>query len=175
MKLRSAVLALAFVTIGSTAQAQTGNWWLGLGMSTPMGDAGDAFKSGFLGTAGIGFDLKSMPGWAIQVEGLMAKHDAKVGSGDMSMLGALANVLYDVNPTSNMSPYVYGGLGMMSSKASGGSSVSDMAWQAGAGLSWKAGSVARIWAEVRWLSVMSDPSTNFMPITAGFSMPFGSK
>jgi hypothetical protein len=175
MKIRAAVVALAFVAVSSTAQAQGGYWWGGLGLAMPMGDAADAVESGLIGSAGIGWNLRSMKNWSFQVEGLMSNNAAKVGSADISMLGLLGNLSYEMNAEAKTHPYFFGGLGFMSSKAKGGSSVSDMAWQVGGGLSFKANNVMNLWADVRYLNVMSTTSMTYLPITVGFAIPWGTQ
>jgi opacity protein-like surface antigen len=175
MKLPAAVSALALVAVSSVAGAQSGGWWIGAGMLNPTGDAADAFKSGLGGTAGILWDLKN--NWSFQVEGTMSSNSAKTGSADMSLLALMGNLGYDWNPAEKVHPYAWGGLGFASSKVdvAGAKSETDMAWQVGAGLSWKASETMNVWADVKMLSVMSDPSTNFMGLTAGISMPWGKK
>jgi hypothetical protein len=173
MRIRTAVLAIGIAVGAATAQAQSGAWWIGGGLLMPSGDAADGLKSGFGGTAGI---LWSLPNnWSLQAEGIVSSNAAKTGSADMTMMGLLGNLAYDWNPDAKVHPYAWGGIGIVSAKASGGDSNSDMAWQVGAGLSWKTSGTMTVWSDVKMLSVMSDPSTNFMGLTVGIGMPWGKK
>jgi opacity protein-like surface antigen len=173
MKARMAVAALALVGISSTAQAQGGYWWGGLGWSTPTGDASGVIGGGLLGTAGVGWNLGSARDWSLQVEGMMGKNPGKGTSDDIELLGLMANLAYDINPAETMHPFLYGGLGIASSKAKDGVAATDMALQAGGGLSWKLNDVMNLWADVRVLHVMSASRLTYIPVTAGFSIPFG--
>jgi opacity protein-like surface antigen len=174
MKIRATLLALAFVAVSSAANAQSGYWWLGMGLNTPTGDAGDAWEAGLGGTAGIGWNLSSMKGWSVQIDGQMAKNNAKVGTGDVSLLGVFGNLAYDFNPGQKWNPLAYGGVGMMSMKATGASSQSEMSWQVGGGLSYMQSKNLMIWADIKYQNIMSDPkNTTFMPISLGISMPWG--
>ena len=74
MRWRAAVLAVALLAISTGAQAQGGYWWGGLGMNIPSGDTSDGVDSGIMGTAGIGWNLKSMKNWSLQLEGMMSKN-----------------------------------------------------------------------------------------------------
>lgn len=174
MKVRTAMFVAALLatsSIAPEASAQGGRWWLGLGMSNPVGDAGDAFNSGLNGTAGIAW--QTSPNWSFQVEGLMGSAGGKGSNGDLSTLGLMGNVGFDVSSTQDLKPFVYGGLGFMSWKVGGGSSNSDFAWQVGGGLAWRQSANLNIWADLRYLSIAADPSMNFLPLTLGISMPFG--
>ncbi len=176
MRRITTLLALALLLVPSISRAQdpTGYVWAGGGLNMPSGDAANGLKSGFVGTVGYGWIVPSMRAWSFQAEGMFGSNDYKGASGSMSLTGFMVNVGYDFDQKADAHPYVYAGLGSLSSKPKGGSSKSNMAYQAAAGYSWKVNADWNFWAEARYLSInTSGSSTNFIPLVAGFSMAVG--
>lgn len=174
--MRKAMLLAAAVLFAmpTGAQAQWGYGWAGVALSIPTGDAGDAMEAGWLGTVGIGINVKSMTGLSVQGEGVYGSHSAKVGTGSTKLTGALANLAYEWNAESKLHPYVYAGGGVLSSDPSGASSSSDGAYQVGGGFSYMARPKLSIWADIRYLSSGSGTTKmTLMPIAVGISCPFG--
>lgn len=152
----------------------SGYFWAGGGLSIPVGDAGDALKSGYLGSVGYGWIVPSMRAWSFQGEFLVGSNDYKIGTGSSSMTGFMVNVAYDIDAGDKSHPYVYAGIGSISSKPQGGTSKSNIAYQASAGYSWTINPDWSFWAEARYLSInTSGASTNMIPIVAGFSLQVG--
>ena len=176
----SVVLAAgAALAIGaSVAQAQV-NVGVGGGVSIPLGDFGDAAKTGWHGLAIVGYDLPS--GLGVRGDFYYGQNNAKgVPSGvsaKWKLAGGLGNVLYSFS-AGTVHPYVLGSIGFFNLKADAGSAGSNsetkVAFGGGAGLKFKAGSDANIFVEGRYLTInTSGSNANFIPITVGVS--FGLK
>jgi hypothetical protein len=170
MRVRAVLVAVALLAVASQARAQDKWWWAGGGLSIPTGDAGDVYKSGWLGTVGIAMDVKSAKGWSVGAEGIYGSNSLKAGTGSLSMTGVLGNLMYDINDDDQIHPYVYGGAGIVSSTVTGGSGKSNFAWEGAGGLTYKASKTLDWWVEVRYMNVNSSASTTLMPVVAGFSI-----
>ena len=166
----------------SVAQAQV-NVGVGGGVSIPLGDFGDAAKTGWHGLAIVGYDLPS--GLGVRGDFYYGQNNAKgVPSGvsaKWKLAGGLGNVLYSFGSPGGAHPYIIGSVGFMDLKAtasSGGASASasetKVTFGGGAGIKFKAGSNASIFVEGRYLTInTSGENANFIPITVGVS--FGLK
>lgn len=179
MRRCAAFLLVALLAVPATSKAQSGYWWVGAGAMVPTGDAADVVSTGWMGTAGLGLDISSVKGLSVQGEFLYGSNSVKsgIGTGNLTQTGFIANVEYAFSPDAEWNPYVYAGYGIVSSKASaGGSSDSNGAFNAAAGLSYKYSPKLNIWGEARYMSISTTgTSTNLIPITIGISMPFGTK
>ena len=88
----------------------------------------------------------------------------------MRLLGAVANIVLPIKTTSELKPYVYGGLGMYqwTMNGTGGSlDETDLAFNVGVGYDFKLGN-SNLFTELRFLSIQSEGSaTNTLPIVIG--------
>ena len=132
----SAALLVLVTASGSAQMAGASRFGLSAGVALPMGDFGDA--------AGLGIHV----GGHIQMplgENLKLRFNGDFGTygGDapgldnITLLGAVANLVLPITTTSALKPYVFGGLGFYQTKANlvGGGSVdnSDLAFNVGGG------------------------------------------
>jgi opacity protein-like surface antigen len=172
--------ALALSSTTAQAQVELG---VGGGVSIPIGDFGDAAKTGWNALANIGYNLPS--GFGLRGDFYYGENNAKgVPSGvsaKWKLAGGLANVLYSFKSPGTVHPYILGGLGFMELKAtasSGGVSASvsetKFTFGGGAGIKFKAGTDSNIFVEGRYITVnTTGGNTNFIPITVGVN--FGLK
>lgn len=176
--MRKAILAGAFgalVAAAAPASAQTSpaGWNVGLGggVTLPMGDAGDAYKTGFHGTALVGYrmaDSKLWLGADAQYHHFTTK-DNGVTIGDLSAnsFAAFGRANYDVASTA----YVLGGVGLFRTESKvnfNGTTVkqtdSNMAIEAGVGLNLG----KSLFVEGKFINVFIDGgNSQFIPLTLG--------
>lgn len=176
MRRGMALLVGALLIAPAAASAQSGYWWVGAGGLVPSGDYANGVQTGWMGTAGVGFDISSVKGMSVQGEFFYGSNSVKSpGTGSVSQTGGFVNLEYEFNQDQAWHPYVYGGYGIISGKYSGGgSSSSKGAFDVAGGLSYKYSPKLNVWAEARYISVSTSPSnTTTIPITIGISMPFG--
>lgn len=177
----AAVITIALGTTAAQAQVSLG---VGGGVSIPLGDFGDAAKTGWNGLASIGYDLPS--GLGVRGDFYYGQHsfEGTIPSGvsaKWKIAGGLGNLLYSFGGAASAHPYIIGSIGFMDLKAtasSGGVSASasetKVAFGGGAGVKFKAGSRASIFIEGRYVTInTSGSNANFIPITLGVS--FGLK
>ena len=175
-----AALALGILVSAPAAHAQGAEFSLGGGATLPLGDFGDAAKTGFHGLVGVSFAPSSFP-LGIQVDAMyqrLKQDDSFVGDRSFQLLQGTANVVYKFKSSedSQFRPYVIGGVGLYNTKLVGGDDVSppgeggtatDFGLNGGAGFDIKAGGIG-LFLEGRFHNVFSDgSSTNFIPITLG--------
>ncbi len=172
----SVVLAAggALLLSAASAQAQV-SIGVGGGLSIPTGTLKDGVKTGWNALANVGYDLPS--GLGVRGDFYYAQHKFKGGvDAKFKFAGGLGNVLYNFKTAGAVHPYVLGSVGFMNAKAdvTGGASETKIAFGGGAGLKFKAGSDASIFAEGRYITVnTSGDNANFIPISVGVS--FGLK
>lgn len=171
--LRGVLAATALVAAVSTAaDAQAASKGLGVygGIAMPMGDFGDAADLGFLIGGQYSMPLQNALGLRFNADwnrfGLPDDID-----GNWSLLGAMANLTYDIGTGTGLKPYLIGGLGFYQySLDVGGTNIgddSDLAFNVGAGYNFTAGN-RNLFAEIRYLSIMAEgTSINMLPITIG--------
>lgn len=168
----AAAAALALSTTAAQAQVAIG---VGGGLTIPVGDFSDAAKTGWHGLANVGYELPS--GLGVRGDFYYGQNKLK-GGGDFKakLAGGLGNVSYSFQSAGAVKPYVLGSVGFFNAKsdAPGSDSETKIAFGGGAGIKFKAGSDASIFAEGRYLTInTSDSNTNIIPITVGVS--FGLK
>jgi opacity protein-like surface antigen len=175
------VITLALGLMAGTAQAQSTTptpvtYGGALGMSMPMGDAGDGLNAGFDLKGMVGFHPVTLP---VDFRGEIGydRFGAEGGGGHFSVLSLVPNVLYRFTTESHIQPYVIGGLGIyrVSATADAGPfgtvSVSDtkFGFNVGGGLQFPlSNSGANLFVEARYHDVLTDGSSfNMLPITVG--------
>ncbi|HSB53142.1 MAG TPA: outer membrane beta-barrel protein [Gemmatimonadales bacterium] len=172
----SVVLAAggALLLSAATAQAQV-SIGVGGGLSIPTGTLKDGVKTGWNALANVGYDLPS--GIGVRGDFYYAQHKFKGGvDAKFKFAGGLGNILYNFKSAGTIHPYILGSVGFMNAKTdvSGAPSETKIAFGGGAGLKFKAGTDASIFAEGRYITVnTSGDNANFIPITVGVS--FGLK
>lgn len=170
------VLALAGTTNLVAQRAKIG---VGGGPTIPMGDFGDAFKTGWHGQVNVLFDLPALP-FDIRVDGQYGQHKLDVSGSDAKaklITGMVGAQLPLGPPGSPAKPYLTGGVGITNFDDSGspGSSVSssDFVIGGGGGVTFSVGSVS-LFVEARIMNAFTEgSSTTFLPITGGIL--FGGK
>jgi opacity protein-like surface antigen len=172
MKWRVTLCAAALVAVSSAAQAQ-GWWWVGGGISPALGSGADTLKMGWMATAGLGMNLKASPAWSLQLEGLYGSSPLKPRSGSSTKMAIMGNVGYDLWREAEFHPYVFAGAGWMSIKAEGAEADNDLAYQAGAGFSYKLGAKTNAWVDWRYLRAGAGVASKSAPLMAGLTFNFG--
>jgi len=178
-------VALA-VTLGSlagvaAAAAQGARFGLGGGLLSPTGDYKDLDKTGWHGLVRVDFSIPMSP-VGIRVDGLYGQtsHKAQFGSGNSKGIGGLASLVWNIPvPALMVKPYVLAGGGFFNLKTtipsfSVDTSESKFAYGVGAGARIGLGPV-NFFVEGRYVSVQTDPSTKFIPITVGVLFGGGGK
>jgi opacity protein-like surface antigen len=174
MKRFVAVLIGVALLLGTSrsAQAQGSKAFIyaGGGASIPMSDYGDYAKTGWLGVAGVGYNMTANV--FIQAEGMFGSNKHSDYAGDKTeLMGASASIGYSFGEDgAKVKPYVFGGAGMLSHKFKPATGTSDSESKAmfygGAGLYFPMGKLG-LWVETRYVS-RSD--TKFVPVMAGLQI-----
>lgn len=174
MKRLVTALLTVVVLLGSVpsvqAQAKSAFFFGGAGVTLPMGDYGDYAKTGWMASAGLGYNLTSNV--FIGAEGMYGsnKHSDVVGD-KTDLVGGGGFIGYSFGKEgSKMMPYVIGGVGILNHKFKGANGFSESESKAmfhgGAGLFFPMGT-AGLYVEARYVK---RGDTGFMPIMAGFSV-----
>lgn len=173
-RMMSVAIAAGAVLILSTttASAQSLTYGAGAGVTLPMGDFKDAAKTGWHALGFIGYAMPS--GLGLRGEGFYGQNTFKATSSVKGKLsGGLGSVSYAFGHSVGIKPYVIGSAGIFNVKATGpGGSASEtkFAFGGGAGLKLPVGTDGNLFLESRYLTAQtSGGSTNFIPITVGFS------
>ena len=167
-----ALVALVAVTAPLTAQS-SGSWELGLGggVTLPTGKAADAYKTGYHGTALVGYRPASSKVW-IGVDAQYHHFTQKpsffrVGGVGANSFAAFGRLNYDAAS----SVYLLGGVGLFRTEnrvVISGTAVketdSNMAIEAGAGLKFG----KKLFLEGKFINVFASGNNQlFVPITLG--------
>ena len=164
--------AVAVLVTASASQAQY--VFLGGGVSIPMSDFKDIAKTGWMATAGLGYDIGTS-GLFVEAEGFYGSNKHKAPSDDdkTNLLVGLGALGYSFMPEKSVRPYVLAGVGFLRHQfdpATGDNeSSTDFAYSGAVGLSFKAGAKLNLWLEARYLG--GDPK--LLPILAGLTINFG--
>lgn len=162
-------VALAAQVSTTTLQAQV-SLGVGGGVTIPTGDLADAAKTGWHGLANVGYTLPSGLGFRGDLfYGQNSIEDNQLVSGNFKLAGGFGNIIYNF-PSQGVRPYVIGTVGMLNTKFEDLDGESDLVFGGGAGVRFRAGTDANIFAEARYLIINSDPdSQKIIPITLGIS------
>ena len=193
--IRSTLALLAVASVVTVAHAQTESmdmgsnrivsFGIGGGVSVPVSDARDAFKTGFNGQGFVRLNLKGLP-IAPRVDFQFQRFDiddAKFQtpgiSGNGQLLAGVANLQYVVMPHGPARPYIVAGLGAYNFKTDvtgiAGASKSDTRFgvNGGAGVLFKLTSLVSGFVEGRLDNVFSDKGfiqskqVQVVPVTFG--------
>jgi opacity protein-like surface antigen len=175
-----AALALSTALFASAAQAQTPvSFGLGGGVTLPLGDFGDAGKTGFHGMGLVEFQPASLP-VGIRVDGSYHRvgfsdlqASGPLGDGNFQLIVGTVNGVYTFQTAaeSKFHPYIIAGAGAYNFKANfedfDDNSETKFGINAGAGFNMGMGS-ASIFLEGRFHNIFTEgSSTKFVPVTLG--------
>lgn len=139
------------------------------GASFPSGDY-DA-DTGWLAAAGVTVDVGEAGLW-VGAEGLYGgngRDDEDITFNPFSVMGIVG---YSVPTASTVSPFVFGGAGLMGIK--NGDSETGFGWQLGGGIAFAGESAVTPFVEGRYQSAsIEDATLAFFGIDAGISIGFG--
>jgi opacity protein-like surface antigen len=142
--------AVAVLVAASPARAQY--VFLGGGLTIPTGEfKDDEAKTGWIATAGVGFDIGSKGLWG-ELQGYFGNNNYEGTGGDkLQNIQGMAALGYSFMPDKSVTPWIMAGAGFLNHKYKPGStgftsaSETKFAWEAGAGLGFKAGEKANVW------------------------------
>jgi opacity protein-like surface antigen len=170
----TAVLFLAFA-FPLTANAQ--NIYVLAGLSVPSSDYGDFADTGWLGGAGVTVPVGEAGLWAgADVLYGQNSFSSDVVDENFKLFSAMGILGYDIPTESSLSPYLWGGAGIMS--LSNGDSESGFGWQFGAGLAFQGDSNITPFVEGRYQSASigdegDDATVAIFGIEGGVSIGLG--
>ncbi|MES2305675.1 MAG: outer membrane beta-barrel protein [Gemmatimonadota bacterium] len=166
-------LLLFVVLVGSVhpmqAQAKSAYFFGSAGVTLPMGDYGDYAKGGWIGNAGVGYNISDRANFGAEVMYGSNKHKSSDDRTDLLGVGGFLD--YTVgNPKGKIVPYLLGGLGVLNQKfkpATGNSeSESKLMISGGGGLYFPMGT-AGLYLESRYIK---RGDTGFLGIAGGFTV-----
>ena len=171
----AAVAGLALAAAPAAAQESIGtrttSFSIGGGATLPIGDAGDAFDTGFnlQGSLHLQPPLRAVGArFDVMYHSMGVKEDLLIGEADLNVLAGAANVVLTVSNTGTMRPYVLGGLGLYNLDFGGGSSSETKAGlNGGGGVEFGVGGFTTF-IEARLHSIFTEESnTNLVPVVFG--------
>lgn len=167
----TAVLFLA-LALPFTANAQS-VFVLG-GLSAPTGDYSDIADTGWLAAGGVTFPIGEAGLWA-GAEGLYGQNSfsSDLVDENFKIFSAMGILGYDIPTQSTVSPYIFGGAGVMT--LSNGDSESGFGWQLGGGVGFDTGGNVNPFIEGRFQSASigdepNDLTVSVFGIEAGVSI-----
>ena len=182
MKQVLAVLAVMLLALPAAAQHQNNHFYVGAGLSSPTGSAGDGWNMGFHLQGGYGIpvspQVEIVPAIGYHTFGFDDQGTSASGGGlSVLMLGADAKVAFS-QTHQKTSPFFLGGLGIGSAHISDltipgagtvpGDSETKLYFNIGAGLDIQSSPTMAIVVEARYINVAtSGSSISFLPITVG--------
>lgn len=176
--IRRAIAASTAVLFMALALPQTANAqsvFVLAGLSSPTGDYGDIADTGWLGAVGVTFPVGEAGLWA-GAEGMYGQNGFTNSDENAKLFSAMAILGYDIPTESTVSPYVFGGAGLMS--LSNGDSESGFGWQLGAGVGFETGGNISPFVEARYQSASigdepTDLTVSIFGVEAGVSIGLG--
>lgn len=162
----AATALLAAVSASAEAQSRLGAT---AGIALPMGDFGDVAELGFQVGGQLAMPLRERLGLRFNLD--YSRYGIDGADGYWGLLGGVVNLTYDIETTSGLMPYVFGGLGYYNTKLDvdglGSTDESDVAFNIGAGYNFSAGG-RDLFVELRYLSIQtSGDALNTLPIVIG--------
>lgn len=163
--------AVLFLVIAAPLDANGQDVYVLAGLSVPTGDYGDFADTGWLGAAGVTFPLGEAGVWA-GAEGLYGGNGTEVDDLSFNPYSVMGIIGYDIPTGSNLSPFVFGGAGLMG--LSNGDSDSGFGWQLGAGVGFEGESNITPFLEARYQSASINEATiSLFGVEAGVSIGLG--
>lgn len=175
MKRYACLTLAAFFMTAAPAAAQS--IYFGVGPTFPSSDYADYAKTGFMIVGGVTYEI--VPQLSVYGEGGYGQNNHDTEGDKTNPSTIMAGLLYGFGgDNAPVSPYVFGGGGMLTHKYSSdqfeGSSETKFGFQGGAGLGFNLGGFDAF-AEGRYTSASFDGfATAFMGIVVGLSFNFGS-
>jgi hypothetical protein len=170
--MRRFVLAASLLTLSLavTATPATAQGFIGGGVTTPMGDFGDAAKMGWAVNAGFRPWQSADKRMSLWAEGLFAQNNYKNNiDGKTTMMGGFGSITYNLTAEASAVPYVIGSAGYLSSKAE----VAGVKFDAEGALGFGGGvgvGIKKFYLEGRYLTSSKDGNTTaFIMWTAGYT------
>jgi len=170
-------VAAAFLALALPQTTQAQSIYVLAGLSVPSSDYGDNADTGWLGAGGVTFPIGEAGLWA-GAEALYGQNSfsSDVVDDNFSVFSAMGVLGYDIPTESSLSPYVFGGAGIMS--LSNGDSESGFGWQLGAGLAFAGESNITPFVEGRYQSAsigdeVDDATIAIFGIEGGVSIGIG--
>ena len=172
MKIRTAVsLALVMLAPLGTIRAQISNplkFTLFGGAALPVGDAGDAFNTGYTVGGALDFRVPLSP-FGVRGELTYSGFDAKVSSANLKDLGVNANLVYWLQNPTPAKPYIAGGPSWSHQSVEGFDAVNAWGFNLGGGLQFGLGDLGTR-LDVRYRRISKDGgSFSVIPITFGIT------
>ncbi len=164
----AAVMSLA-IAAPLTAQAQS--IFVMAGGVFPTSDFGDVFDAGWMVAGGITFPLGPGGFW-LGVEGSYGQNGTAVDGVDANPIGAMALLGFDLPVPGGLSPYVFGGAGLLATEFSVGDlseTESKFGYQLGGGLDLGSGPISPF-IEVRY---EASTDIDFFAVTVGLAFGVG--
>jgi len=162
------VALLALIALGSPRDTEAQNIFIMGGGVFPTSDFGDVFDTGWMVAGGITFPLGPGGLW-LGVEGSYGQNGTAVDGVDANPIGAMAIVGFDLPVPGGLSPYVFGGAGVLATKFSVGDlsdTESKFGYQLGGGLDLGSGIISPF-IEVRY---EASTDIDFFAAMAGLSI-----
>ena len=178
-RLTAAAMVGALAVLMSASPARAQYVFFGGGATIPTGEfKDDDAKTGWIATAGLGFDIGSKGLWA-ELQGYFGNNSYKGGGGDkLQNIQVMAALGYSFMPEKSMTPWVMAGAGIVNHKYKPGNtgftgdSETKFGFEAGAGLAFKAGSKAHVWFGGQYTG---SSYVHMIGLLAGVSIAVGSK
>ena len=172
MLIRRGVVSLAMLAIlalGSASDAEAQNIFVKAGGAFPTSEFGDAFDTGWIVAGGLTFPLGPGGFW-LGVEGSYGQNGTAVDGVDANPIGAMAILGFDLPVPGSLSPYVFGGAGLLATEKLSAGVLSDteskFGYQLGGGLDLGSGLISPF-IEVRY---ESSTDIDFFAAMAGLSI-----
>lgn len=164
--------AVLFMALALPLTANAQSVFVLAGLSSPSSDFGDFADTGWLAAGGVTFPVGEAGLWA-GAEGLFGQNGfSNVDDETYKVFSAMGILGYDIQTESSVSPYVFGGLGLMS--LSNGDSESGFGWQLGGGVGFETGGNVSPFVEGRYQSASLDGGTlAIFGVAGGVSIGLG--
>lgn len=157
MKSRITSLAVVLLLLVCVApvQAQGTYIYVGAGILSPVGDAGDALDTGWMATGGVGVPVGS-GSISVGAEGLYGSVSGVSDGPSVDLLGLLGTVSLTFGDPGGIQPYVIGGAGIIRASTDSDSpgldgSDTNFGYEAIGGLAIPAGDSFSLWVEGGYL------------------------
>lgn len=135
--------AAVSLTLAAPLTTQAQSVFVMAGGAFPTSDFGDAFDTGWMVAGGITFPLGPGGFW-LGLEGSYGKNGTEVDGVDANPIGAMVILGFDLPVPGGLSPYVFGGAGLLAFKLSAddlSDTESKFGYQLGAGLNLGSGPI----------------------------------
>jgi len=163
-------IALVAFPLESRAQVSTVvkpfQFGVAAGAAVPVSDLSNFFSTGFNGTVMLGLNPQLIP-LGVRIDGAYNQFALQGGGASLHISSLTGNLVYSI-PSTGISPYLIGGIGLYNVGGSGGgASENDFGWNIGGGVKLPL-SGFDTFLEARYNQAQSSgTSSKFIPITFG--------